>query len=846
MTAIHHGHRLVWGVPVAKGGWQVVGSSYAALTREQTNALVIKTGVGALDERDFQDGYGYFGEFRVNGTVWAAFAHFYRSEEPTPMGKYFVQRDICLAPVDAFKQYGYDTQLFFDTLPPPRVYYKGDEKTDGWRIELKPATGKARLQRLEAVSTDFLAALLTSFLQPQSTIVVWTKPDVSLLTALLLLFPPSLRKAMTFCTTVGEMPAATVQIKGIPSFRSDPASTIVDLDRQIFRQQPRTGVAPLALQLVHSFRDNTLEDLHKYLDEVAAFSSDEHAHEKAVAKWQSRREWDSALKTEKRWSVARGHLELMEDAPQQLRAADRTLVADHLVDAFEPVLEREELIKFVKTMGPDAIEQSRIEARAAARLAREQQVDTRKAIIEALAAALPNARAVRENLAGEMFRQLPPEQRRIELLAAFESLFQQIPPSAMQHVFRDWTFASPPSFDALHRFLVRIQTRGDFDLVEHNERLVSAICSGSAGKIAYALVRGRFRDYDLPHLCELTSKDPDAAAEVIAAGSLNFAEDWQPRVILPMITVIVKASQERKEPTKKNEKLKTSFVKLLERGADEEESPPVDEAMSAAMKWAASHPDLRARVEVVRTRLDAGTAEGSLRDLLMKYPLAWQSTRDQQNARQLLGIIKDKPRWEWYIAGDLVAYREFPLSLFCDVLADIGTPAHRLLWMIAMGVLMDSYQPRGDAYVVLANCLKAVADQPIPDGLSRQVAMQWVPRGQKEFETLVRLLGAFTRGDVESVRRRGLGYLEQNQQATAIASYLENINSALREAVQSPELGRLGALLPEPADIDFTHAERSIERLLLTLDDSTLEKTLKQLAARLRKRRPETGWFSRG
>src|SRR5687768_7966321 len=104
-----NGQRLIWGMPIEGGGWRVVASSFRALSPEQENDLVTQTSVGKLDERNFNDGdgYGYFGEFGADGNAWAVLAHFYRSPKAVFTGQYFVQRDICLAPLADFKHFGY-------------------------------------------------------------------------------------------------------------------------------------------------------------------------------------------------------------------------------------------------------------------------------------------------------------------------------------------------------------------------------------------------------------------------------------------------------------------------------------------------------------------------------------------------------------------------------------------------------------------------------------------------------------------------------------------------------------------------------------------------------------------
>ena len=839
------GHRLTWGMPTETGGWQVVANSLPTLSKEQQSELVARTNVGTVDERELTDGFGYFGEFQAGDASWAVFAHLYKSLKPVYTGQHFVQRDICLAPLPDFKQLDYDAQPFFETVPPAEAFPRVEAATERWNADPRSQSAEPRLERLSALPDDFLRDLLLALLQPHSTIIVWKTPDAALLTALLLLFPPVVRARLTFCTTVGDLGAAQVHVKCVPAFKPDPSSAIVDLDRRLFRQPLTTLDSALPAQLIAAWHGGKLAELHRYLDDVVLWGGDQRAFVKALddalVQWLSRNELRREIDGPRRWETARNHIRVMNDAPSALRTADRLFIAEHLVRTFDPETDGTRLGTFLRDLAPDGPETKRIEEAAGQRLA-ETRGEDMKPLVAALVAAIPGD-ATRENLAQETFRRLPAQRRRLEDLTSLETVFTRkggsLPGDVIDEILRDWTFARMPKWTEIRPLLARVNSRDRLGILENNKSLVSSLGSVPHGQIALELVRSQFGSGNDQALLDLAERYPAEAADVVATQRVASSE-----LAVQLIARIAAKSRERKQATAQNEALKELFVVHFEQSANDRLL--ADERVTFAMQWAARSDELKRRIESVRSRFEGFAAEEALRELLLAPARAW--TKGNAGAiRQLLAITAGAPRWGWYLAAELHGDADFHLADFSHALRNAGRDAVPMLKMIATLVLQAAEHPRADAVDVLSCCVEAIADDiPNDPELRRRVAATWTPSGQREYSRMLALLSAYTtRGDHELQRRQGLPLMRLEDQLAVIASRLEAFSVTIRDVAHWPELERLNVLADERDAIDFGRVENAITRLLESLDESALERVLKEHAARLRKRKKDGGWFPR-
>jgi hypothetical protein len=842
------GHRITWGMPTETGGWQVVANSLPSLTKAQQSELVARTNVGTIDERALTDGFGYFGEFQTGDASWAVFAHLYKSEKPVYTGQLFVQRDICLAPLTDFKQLDYDAQPFFEVVPQAQTFPRVESTTAQWTADPRPQPLGDRLERLRGLTDEFLRELLLALLQPHSTIIVWQTPDAALLTALLLLFPAVARKRLTFCTTVGDLGAAQVHVKCVPAFKPDPSSAIVDLDRKLFRQPLTALDSALPAQLLAAWRGGKLAELHRYLDDVVLWTGDQttfvKALDDALVQWLSRNELLREIDGGQRWDIARNHIRVMKDAPPALRTADRLFITEHLVRTFDPESEGTRLSSFLRELAPDGPETKRIEEAAGQRLA-GTRTEAMKPLVTALAAAVPGD-ATRENLAQETFRRLPPNRRRLEELPALETVFARkggaLPSEVLDDVLRDWTFDRMPKWAEIRSLLARVTTRDRLSLLENNKGLVASLSSVPHGQIALELVRSQFGSGNERALLDLAERYPAETADVVVTQRLASSE-----LAVQIIARIAAKSRERKQPTAQNEALKELFVVHFEQSANDRLL--ADERVKLAMQWAGRTEEQKRRIEVVRSRFEGLSAEESLRELLLAPVRAWTvATIGTQPLKQLLGILSGAPsRWAWYVAAELHGDADFRLAEFCVQLRNAGRDANSLLKMIATLVLHSAERPRADAVDVLSCCVEAIADEiPNDPELRRRVATSWTPSGQREYARVLALLSAYTtRGDHELQRRHGLPLMRLEDQLAAIASRLEAFSVTIRDVAHWPELERLTVLADERDAIDFGRVENAIQRLLESLDESALERVLKEHSARLRRRKKDGGWFPR-
>jgi hypothetical protein len=832
-------------MPTETGGWQVVANSLPALTKEQQSELVARTNAGTLDERSFTDGYGYCGEVKLSGDAWVVFTHLYKSERPVYTGQHFVQRDICLAPLREFLELGCDAQPFLDVLPSAETFARVDSTLAPWRAEPAAADATARLDRLSIFPDEFLREVLLSLLQPHATTIVWQNADASLLTAIFLLFPRVVRRRLTFCTRVGDLAAAQVQVKCVPAFKPDPASAIVDFDRKLFRQPLTTLESALPAQLMTAWRRGKLGDLHRYLDDVVSDASDQTALVRSLddglIQWLSKNELIAEIDGKRRWDVARKHIRVVDDAPPAIRMADRLFIAEHLVRHFDPSSEGDRLASFVRELAPDMMETKRLEEAAGARIA-SSAGDAMRGAAAALVGALPGEN-VRANLACETFQRLPADRRRLEQLADLEALFfrkgTSLPPPLIEETLRGWTFEKIPKPAEIRSIIKRITSRDRLALLEANARLAASLASVPYGQIALELLRVQFGSGNERALLELAERHPDEAADAVTTQPIDASE-----LAIQLIARIASKARDRKHATAHNELLKELFVTHFERS--ENEQLLRDERVKLAMQWAGHTEGYKRRIEVVRTRLEGFAAEEPMRELLLAPARAWMNGQAGA-ARQLLAVISGAPRWAWYVASELHADAEFRLAAFCEALRGAGRESVPFLRMIAALVMHSIDRPRADAVDVLSCCVEAIAGEtPADPELRRRIASEWTPSGHKEYSRLLALLTAHTtRPDHEAQRRQGLALMPLEDQLNAIASRLEAFSVSIRDVAHWPELERLDVLGDEQEAIDFSRVENALQRLLESLDESSLERVLKEHAARLRRRKKDGGWFPR-
>jgi hypothetical protein len=843
------GHRLTWGVPVETGGFQIVASSFRELTGEQLNALVTMTDVGRIEERGFTDAFGFFGEFRTNGATWAVFSHFYRSLQPMFTGQYFVQRDIFLAPVAVFREAEYDALPFLQAVSPPRVFPRAAQKIDKWSLDLQHTPADERQQRLKSLDDAFLEPLLRAFLQPNPTIIVWQAPDLSLLTGLLLLFPKVVRERLTFCTAVGELAAAKVNIKIVPSFRAEPSSVIADLDKHIFRQSPFTIETSLPAQLLDVWRKGRLRELHHYVDEAVIWTGSQvefvRALDAAVAQWRSMNEVRHALSGPSKWDVAQAHIEIIGRAPERHRTADRLFLASELVLAFDAATESDRFSEFLRALTPDHREMTAIEEAAGERLAKTPATAMPE-LAKAIASALPRDGAL-QNLARETFARIPPERRTLDALPQLEAAFtgkraSPLPPDVVEAILGEWTFGHPPQAEQVRALMERVGTPEQFSLVKKNKALSAELTHVPHGHIALQLVATRFEQGNTAELFDLAAKYPDAASEVVAWPQ---AKEWirLPRFGVLLIAQIVDAARQRKRAASQNDALLPLFVDYLERAEDHSllEDGKVQFAM---MNWAAVRSaDWKRRVEVVRSRGEGVAAEEHLKKMLLEPALAWKNG-SAGALRQLIAVVSGTPRWAWFILSELHDDAEFPLAKFCLELRESGgSDAVPLLRMMATLVLLHEGEPRADAVDVLSQSVQGTVR--VPPNVSRlrtRLTDKWTPSDHQEYAQVLALLSAFdgARASDENLRRRGLANMPTSLQMKAILDRCSSFSIALREVRKWPELERAERLADEP-DVDIAPAEKGIQNVLNALADEALDRELKDRLARLRRKKKE-GW----
>jgi hypothetical protein len=845
MMASMTGHRLTWGVPTETGGWKIVANSLSTLTKEELDHLVTLTDVGRTEEKGFDEGHGYFGEFRSNGASWAVFAHFYRSLEPVFTGQHFVQRDILLAPISTFRDANYDAQPFLDAVPPARVFSHVETKTEKWTA-LLDTPAEAHWLQLSSLDRQFLEQLLRAFLQPASTILVWQVPDRSLLASLLRLFPKVVREHLTFCTRVAEIAAAKVCIKCVPAFRADRDSPIVDLDKRLFRQPVFTLDTAFPGELLAAWRGDQLHELHTYVDDVVRWTSDQTkfvaALDAAAAQWLSKNEVRRAMRGgPEGWEAARKHIGIIATAPEQYRSADRRFVADELVRIFDPAKDGDRFSEFIRLLAPNDPELTQIEETSGERLA-AMSPEAMAPLAKALASALPREAAL-QNLARETFSRLSKERMTLDVLPQLEAVFAgkkgPLPAEVIDRVLLEWTFGRMPKTAEVRSLMERVVSPERLTLLERNRVLFKELTDMPHGHIAVQLVATRFDRGDAKALFDLAREHPDAAAEVL---SWSQAKPWiqSSHFAVLLIAQIADASRMRGRPTPHNDALVPLFVEHLEHSEDN--GILSDERVVFAMGWAGRTDELRRRIEVVRLRVEGLAAEEELKQLLLKPPLAWKGGKHDA-IFQLIATVAGKPRWAWYVASELHDDPDFPLGRFCIALREMNDPgAIVLLRSIAALVLLADGEPRADVVDVLSNALEGIVYN-LPDHtqLRRHLAEKWSPSDHREYAYLLALLAAFSGRSVDSEpRRRALSTMLPESQLEAIRTRLSTLSVALRDVPRWPELERAERLADEP-DVDLTVVENGIQNLILALEETALDRVLKERLARLRKKKKKEG-----
>lgn len=111
---------------------------------------------------------------------------------------------------------------------------------------------------------------------------------------------------------------------------------------------------------------------------------------------------------------------------------------------------------------------------------------------------------------------------------------------------------------------------------------------------------------------------------------------------------------------------------------------------------------------------------------------------------------------------------------------------------------------------------------------------------------MLALLSAYTsKNDHENQRVQGLKNMAVPEQLEAIASRLTELSIAIRGVAAWPELARLKTLAEEKAEIDFSAVENALGNVLKSLDETSLDRVLKEHASRLRGRKKGGGWLPR-
>jgi hypothetical protein len=814
------GHHLIHGIAVAETNsvWNFVATS-VELTPEMKSALNAMTDVGVLSS-SLPTSYGYFGKYDALDQSWAVLGRSYCSSERG--GRNFVQSDLFLAPYFEFIDSGADASALLARLPPPQVVEKSGTKLEMWSVDGGTAEF-SRLRLLEDFDREFLEKLLASVIR-EPTIFYGKDFDAEIVSALVLLLPPSLRAATTY-TTIATDANTPVRLKVMRRDFPNTTSLVVEVDKRRFMREPDTAIAK---PLIASWKEGLekLQQHQSYLDQVLQPYSqrDEMVQilPRAQERWESRSRFAAGLSGPQKWENALEHLRLASSP------ADRAFVVEEIIGSLKLPKEHDSFKHFYKALVPTPQELPKIEVALGKRVAGK-----RDALLDAVTL-IKHC----EQLVETAFANASGDVRNMETALEVSRKMGGLMEDSRAIAFRDWSFIEPPSLESVGQTLSMIRSAGDLDLLRDNKKLLAQIQSVVGGRIAFRLAelsimppRGAALIAAAEELAATASQQPEAAVSAIAAAPKGWSS---PEVALPFTAAILAADR------KHAEQASDLFLDAYE-AADEtllERVPKIKEAKAVVIR---RRDHYKQKFLLADSRREFTTAGGDLRTRLEQF---FQRKEDDRSkiADEILRIFKPADgRWHssnlaWSLVGYLLNDRAM-LETLVQLWAE-RPDATPLLRMIAMAGLADENYA---ALPIVVTSLRVLRKESEDNPHLRKMP-EWVGKTTDDFQTIcdvIELLGGHSAGRQAS---KLASSLPERQRATLAIAHLDRLRETLKDLDQN--VGDLEFLADFLSTEPMPNLKAAVDNLLLALDGD-LQSRLKELlkiAKRAAQQRQEAAW----